>query len=68
MPQFLVQICNFILATKFGTAGPNQSPVKWGIKEAKGMKQTIQLFQMLRSRMCRAASPHLPSQSTWYNA
>jgi hypothetical protein len=57
-PQFLVYTCNFILATKFGTAGPQQSPVKWGIKEVKGMKQTIQLFQMLRSRMCRVSPPH----------
>jgi len=38
MPQFLVYTCNFILATRFGTAGPKQSPVKWGIKEVQGMK------------------------------
>jgi hypothetical protein len=61
MSQFLVYACYFILATKFGTAGQKQSPVKWGIKEVKGMKQTIQLYEILRSRMCRASPPHPPT-------
>jgi len=38
MSQFLVYTCDFKLATKFGTAGPKQSPVKWGIKEIQVMK------------------------------
>ena len=70
MPQFLAYTCDFILATKFGTAGPKQSPVKWGIKEVKVMKheadhsafpdadvQNVQTFTY--------TSPH---RSPWYDA
>jgi hypothetical protein len=65
MPQFLAHTQTFNLATKFGTAGPKQSPVKWVSKKkkARSIKHTMHHFQMLRSRMCTVSPPRPPHVS-----
>jgi len=70
MPQFLVYTRNFILATKFGTAGPKQSPVKWGIKEVKGMMHEADHsgFQDAEVQNVWSVTSTSPQRSPWYVA